>query len=419
MQRVLVEAGVPEQATIVEETGSSTRRTLAAVERIGNGRWNRILMVSSPYHMYRIIGEARRLGLPVVASPAPETPIMKRLRPRVRQSLREVAAVWWYALTAPPGPAAFAPAVATVPGVGDGQSTPSAPPAASARLACVVLSLGNDPALADAVRSLQVQRPAPEIVVVNSGGGDPASTLHAAGIDVPVVNVADRLLPGAARNRGIEATSAPIVAFLAADCVVEPGWAAARLAAHGDGAAAVAGALTVAPPRTLSAYASHLLLHHRVRPEAPPDDRVLSMLSYRREVLERHGPFLEDVLVGEDTDYFERLEPAEVIGWTPGAKTAHRYPLTMTALLGDQFRRGRAAAEHAIQVGQPGARRRIAGRNLRNIFFALDRAREIADAEERRDMLAATPLLVLGAFSCAIGVLTAPLRRTSSGPEPE
>ena len=33
-----------------------------------------------------------------------------------------------------------------------------------------------------------------------------------------------------ARNAGVVATSAPFVAFLAADCVAQPGWAAARLA---------------------------------------------------------------------------------------------------------------------------------------------------------------------------------------------
>src|SRR5207244_292629 len=47
MRRALIQAGVPEEAILIEETGSSTRRTLAAVERLGNGRWNRILVVSS------------------------------------------------------------------------------------------------------------------------------------------------------------------------------------------------------------------------------------------------------------------------------------------------------------------------------------------------------------------------------------
>src|SRR5262245_45184927 len=161
MQRALVDAGVPAQATLIEETGSSTRRTLAAVERLGNGRWSRILMVSSPYHMYRIMGEARRLGLPVVASPAPGTPIMKRLRPRVRQTLREVAAVWWYAPTAPRRPAGLTQMVSPADGRSAEQQTPPAPDTGRGDLACVVLSLGSHPRLPEAVRSLQAQQPRP------------------------------------------------------------------------------------------------------------------------------------------------------------------------------------------------------------------------------------------------------------------
>lgn len=415
MQRALIAAGVPEEAILIEETGSSTRRTLAAVERLGNGRWHRILMVSSPYHMYRIVGEARRLGLPVVASPAPATPIMKRLRPRLRQSLREVAAVWWYALTAPRRRAARS--VSAIPVSAPAHAVGRDADTGQKQLACVVLSLANESGLVDAVRSLLAERPVPEIVVVNSGGGDPTSTLRAAGIDVPLIQVTETLLPGAVRNLGIRATSAPFVGFLAADCTVEPGWVAARLAAHRAGAAAVASALTVAPPRTLSAYASHLLLHHRRRVEAPPDDRVLAGLSYDRSVLECHGPFLENVHVGEDTEYLERLDPNEVVSWSPATRTAHRYPRTVAALFTDQFVRGRVAAEHELRLGDPHPRWRVAARNLRNISFALDRARSVPDAEERRAMLAATPLLVLGALACAVGALTAPRRRKSSGPQ--
>lgn len=412
MRRALMEGGVPEEAILIEETGSSTRRTLAAVERLGNGRWTRILMVSSPYHMYRIVGEARRLGLPVVASPAPATPIMKRLRPRLRQSFREIAAVWWYAVTAPGRRAARSAEAAPV--SAQPHAVATEPDTGAKQLACVVLSLANEPGLVAAVRSLLAERPAPEIVVVNSGGGDPAATLRAAGGDVPVIDLPNPLPPGAVRNLGIEATSAPFVAFLAADCTVEPGWVAARLAAHRAGAAAVASALTVAPPRTLSAYASHLLLHHRRRAEAPPDDRVLAGLSYDRGTLERHGPFLEDVRVGEDTEYLERLDPHEIVSWSPESRTAHLYPRTVSLLLRDQFARGRMAAQHALQLGDPHPRRQVAWRNIRNISFAASRARAVPDADERRAMLAAMPLLVLGAFACAMGVLTAPTRRKSS-----
>ena len=404
MRRALIEAGVPDDAILIEETGSSTRRTLAAVERLGNGRWTRILAVSSPYHMYRIVTEARRLGLSVVASAPATTPITKRLRPRLRQNLREIAAVWWYAL-APSGRRAvrFPERVET--------RTATHPETRAKQLARVVLSLANEPGLVDAVRSVLAQRPTPEVVVVNSGGGDPASTLRAAGTDVLLIDIAERLLPGAVRNLGIAATSAPFVAFLAADCIADPGWAAARLAAHERGAAATSGVLTVAAPRTLSAYASHLLLHHRTRPDAPPDDRVAALLSYKRRVLERHGPFREDLGVGEDTDYFERLEPEEILAWAPDARTAHRYPQTPLALVSDQFRRGRMAARHALQLGDRRPRRRIASRNLRNIVSALNRAQTVEDIDERRAMLAAAPLLVLGAAACALGVIATPRQR--------
>ena len=86
----------------------------------------------------------------------------------------------------------------------------------------------------------------------------------------------------------------------------------------------------------------------------------------------------------------------------------------MRALLRDQFTRGRVAARHALQLGDRRPRRRIAARNIRNIAFALDRAQSVPDADERRVMLAATPLLVLGAVACAIGVLTARRPRKSS-----
>ncbi|MEZ5102078.1 MAG: ElyC/SanA/YdcF family protein, partial [Thermoleophilia bacterium] len=391
MRSALVALGVPEQAILIEETGSSTRRTVEAVERLSHGRWRRILVVSSPYHLYRIEGEARRRGLPVAGSAPPATPLTTRLRPRVRAHLREVAAVWWYALTPRPR---------------DRPTTPPGDPAPAGaptdRLAVVVLSLANEPHLVDAVRSVLAQDPRPEVVVVNSAGGDPGSTLRAAGLDVPLVDVRERLLPGGARNRGIAATSAPLVAFLAADCIAEPGWAAARIAAHEAGADAVAGVLTPARPRTRSACASHLRLHHRARPEAPDDDRVLAMLSYRRELLERQGPFLEDVLVGEDTDYLDRLAPEHVVAVATGARTAHRYPLTVRALLVDQHRRGRAAVDHLLTQGDRRARLAVPRRNLANVGLALARARAVPEPEERRALLRATPLLLVGALACAL-----------------
>jgi glycosyltransferase involved in cell wall biosynthesis len=91
------------------------------------------------------------------------------------------------------------------------------------QIACAVLSLRNEPGLTAAVQSLLAQEEPLEVVVVNSGGHDPTDTLREAGIEVPVIHRKERLYVGGARNLGIDATRAPYVAFLAADCIALPG----------------------------------------------------------------------------------------------------------------------------------------------------------------------------------------------------
>jgi uncharacterized SAM-binding protein YcdF (DUF218 family) len=97
MRDSLRRRGVPAPAILVDERGASTRGSLAAATSHSAGSW---LFVSSPYHMHRILREARRQGVEGVPCPAPDAPIMGNPRARLRQSAREVAAVWWYALTA-------------------------------------------------------------------------------------------------------------------------------------------------------------------------------------------------------------------------------------------------------------------------------------------------------------------------------
>jgi uncharacterized SAM-binding protein YcdF (DUF218 family) len=96
MRDSLVRLGVPVEAIEVDAEGVSTRRTVAAARAYG-----RVLAVSSPYHLHRILREARRQG--VNAAPVPARTAMSLLLRRPRQALREIAAVWWYAASARAG----------------------------------------------------------------------------------------------------------------------------------------------------------------------------------------------------------------------------------------------------------------------------------------------------------------------------
>jgi glycosyltransferase involved in cell wall biosynthesis len=277
----------------------------------------------------------------------------------------------------------------------------SSPP----QLACAVLSFAAEPSLVGAVRSIAEQSEPVETVVVNSGGGDAAAMLATAGLSVPVIDRPTRLLPGAVRNLGIEATDAPFISFLAADCEAEPGWAADRLRAHRTGAAAVASVLVSAIPDSRSASASLLLLHHRRLPDTPPQGRQFFGLSYDRRLFHRYGRFREDLRTEEDSEFNSRIARDARIAWAPAVRTRHLYPDNPGELVWDLYRRGKLRALAVRRDGIPYGNG-IALKRLREVLPSLRTARRTADPAIRRQLLRAWPLLFPGALAYAAGGVT-------------
>ena len=276
----------------------------------------------------------------------------------------------------------------------------------TAELACAVLSYRDEPFLVDAVRSVLDQGIPVEVVVVNSGGGDPAARLAAAGLMVPVYSFSERLYPGAARNVGIDKTRARYIAFLAADCLATPGWAAARLREHRAGAAAVASPLTNAYPASSTAWAALLLIHNRRLAATMPSQRLYYSLSYDRSLFERFGRFREDLRAGEDTDFNARFREHEHTALARDAVTAHRYPIELRTMLRDAFRRGR------LQARMQGA---IEGRSPRNVRVAMRGPFSVVRSlvisirspqPERAALLRAWPLVIAGGVAYTAGALT-------------
>jgi uncharacterized SAM-binding protein YcdF (DUF218 family) len=75
-QRYLVAHEVPEEDVVVQPVGRSTRASMTAV-----GDWlrerglRRVLLVSDPFHMFRLRLEARRIDLEAYTSPTESSPI--------------------------------------------------------------------------------------------------------------------------------------------------------------------------------------------------------------------------------------------------------------------------------------------------------------------------------------------------------
>ncbi len=221
-------------------------------------------------------------------------------------------------------------------------------------ISVVVMGYRNETTIADAVRSVLDQEADArvEVVVVTSGGDESGNVVRHRFPTVAVIESEERLMPGGARNVGLEAARGEVVAFLAADCRAEPGWVHARLAAHRAGHPVVAGAVTAALPAGAVAWGSHLALYcgrlpgRRRGPVCFPDPAAHGS-SFDRDVLERVGPFDAALRIGEDTDFTRRLADADIPVWfEPSVRTAHRGPGRVGELIADHCERGRRSVRH-------------------------------------------------------------------------
>jgi GT2 family glycosyltransferase len=216
----------------------------------------------------------------------------------------------------------------------------------SLTIAVVVMAYRNEATVASAVGSVLDQRPAPdEVVLVTSGGDRAAAVVGDRYPEVAVIESSERLMPGAARNLGVQATHSDVVAFLAADCRADPGWVEHRLRAHGAGHPVVASAMVV--PAGTVAFASYLTKFAHRLPTRPAGrlhwpDAGAHGTSYDRAVLERLGGFDEQRRTAEDSEALGRLHALGVpLHYEPAIRTHHDEPRRLAALVRDQARRGR------------------------------------------------------------------------------
>ncbi|MGE4178041.1 MAG: glycosyltransferase family 2 protein [Thermoleophilia bacterium] len=246
-------------------------------------------------------------------------------------------------------------------------------------LSVVICSLNGAPGVARALRSLHGQLPpgALEAVVVDDGSTDDTAAVAAEGGAVVVRHPVNRGL-AAARNSGVAAATAPVVAFIDDDCEARPGWARGILAGYdapdvagvggpvhvGGGDGFVLGYLRRHNPLQQlemelargDAPALRLWLYLRRQWTEPvrPDRRevfalVGASMSFRREVLEETGGFDERFRFGAEElelcHRVRRLPGARRLVVDGGAAVTHHFAPS----LGDTLRRSRSYGRGAAR----------------------------------------------------------------------
>ena len=135
----------------------------------------------------------------------------------------------------------------------------------NADLAVVICSLNGAAGVHRCLDALFVQtiQSRLEVIVVDDGSTDNTSDVARAHGAITIRHPVNRGL-AAARNSGLRAASAPIVAFLDDDCEPEPEWAEQLIAGYGKGVIGVGG--PVLPEAPASFITSYLKRHNPLRP---------------------------------------------------------------------------------------------------------------------------------------------------------
>jgi mycofactocin system glycosyltransferase len=230
------------------------------------------------------------------------------------------------------------------------------PRAVGGEVAVVIPAYGRPDRLAACLAAVNGPATGHDIVVVDDASPDEAANLavvHAHGARRIRHEVNQG--PGAARNTGLAATSAPVVAFLDSDCTPEPGWLDALLPLFDDPrVGAVAPRVRPRPAGQRSLLARHEearsaldMGRHRalVRPGAALGFLPSAALVVRRAAL-ASGAFDASMRVGEDVDLVWRLADA---GWhvryEPTVTVLHDGRLRPTMWLRRRFEYGTSAAD--------------------------------------------------------------------------
>jgi Glycosyl transferase family 2 len=230
-------------------------------------------------------------------------------------------------------------------------------------LAIVVIGFRAQDTLAAAVASVIDQDEPAEIIVVNTGGGDVRKSLAPVLDRIRLIAIEEPLFVGAARNVGIDASRAPCIAFLAGDCLAEPGWTAGRLRRHRAGALMVATPVMPQRDARLVAEAANRLLYWGRRPDTPLAYVAPFGRSYHRRIFDLVGPFPPGLRINEDDRLNRLADQIALCDWAPEVLTQHRDPTTLVQLLRAQVRRGENRADHApfrSMSGTPDGKRRLA-----------------------------------------------------------
>jgi cellulose synthase/poly-beta-1,6-N-acetylglucosamine synthase-like glycosyltransferase len=149
--------------------------------------------------------------------------------------------------------------------------------------------------------------------------------------------------PAAARNQGVRQSTADVVAFTDADCIVDAGWLRNLVGALRDPDVGVVGGkiLSRQPCNRIEAFGERIHDHARALTKLSPPYAITMNWASRRIVLNRIGLFNESLLRSSDVDCSYRMLAAGYrLAYEPRAIIHHRNERTPWGLVHEGYVHG-------------------------------------------------------------------------------
>jgi GT2 family glycosyltransferase len=213
----------------------------------------------------------------------------------------------------------------------------------------IIASYNSRETIVACLKSLEEQRTTArfEIIVVDSSTDGTSELITKKFTEVKVYRYAERKFAGDARNVGISAAKARIVAFIDADCVAEKNWIEQILRAHESPYSAIGGAIANADPKSLVAWAAYFVEFSQWMPGTTKvwqDDIAGANMSYKREIFDRCGVFIEGTYCS-DTDFHWRVKRRGYdLQFIPSILVSHKSIDRLDCFLKHEFFHGRCFA---------------------------------------------------------------------------
>ena len=165
-----------------------------------------------------------------------------------------------------------------------------------------------------------------EIIVVDSSSDSTAEYVREKYPEVRLFTFAKRKYPGEARNFGISKARSELIAFVDADCIAEPNWAAEILRAHQSKHPVIGGAIANGNPESYVGWGYYFGEFVQWMPGTTKqlmEDIPTCCLSLKRWAFDKWGPYLEGTYCSDTAFSWKMSLDHKKLLFNPRIKVSH------------------------------------------------------------------------------------------------